>query len=114
MLRSNEMHAANVRDAESETKLLKMDLDIKELSRELRSKEGHIQEANLTIELLRSRVETMKKAVDESTDLQAELMRARNLEQSASALSDHLQTEVGKLEREVAKFRQLQSTDNKS
>ena len=73
--------------------------------RNLKSKDQHIQESAVKIELMERRMEGVKKQADAIADLETELVKAKKQHQSYDDAIEQLQADLDTLEQENAKLK---------
>ena len=83
------------------------------LVRTLKSKDQHIQESGVKIELMERRMETVKKQADTITDLETELQKARKQEKAYEDAMEQLQTDLDAFEQENSKLKQAAASAEK-
>ena len=82
-----------------------MNEEIQGLVRNLKSKDQHIQESAVKIELMERRMEGVKKQADAIADLETELVKAKKQHQSYDDAIEQLQADLDALEQENAKLK---------
>jgi len=79
---------------------------MKELARELRTKEQSYQESAVKIELMEKRLESVKKQADVLAQLEADLLKSRKQERTYEEANEVLQKDLDTMEQELGKLRQ--------
>ncbi|KAL4247405.1 dynactin subunit family protein [Abortiporus biennis] len=106
VLRVDEIKAATAINVEAERKVAQLNEEIQGLVRTLKSKDQHIQESSVKIELMERRMETVKKQADTISDFEAELSKARKQERAYEEAMEQLQADLDTLEQDNAKLKQ--------
>ncbi|KAH8094699.1 dynactin, partial [Cristinia sonorae] len=110
VLRIDEIKAATAINVEAERKVTQLNEEIQGLIRTLRSKDQHIQEAVVKIELMDRRMESVKKQADHVTELEAELSKAHKQERAYEEAMEQLQADLDTFEQENARLKAAAST----
>ena len=75
------------------------------LVRNLKTKDQHIQESGVKIELMERRMETVKKQGEMIQDLESEIQKARKQERAYEEAMEQLQSDLDALEQENKKLK---------
>ena len=105
VLRVDEIKAATAVNVEAERKVAQLNDEIQGLARTIKSKDQHIQEAGVKIELMERRIESAKKQTETIHDFEAELAKYRKQERSYEEAMEQLQTDLDNLEKENVKLK---------
>ncbi|KDQ62879.1 hypothetical protein JAAARDRAFT_28852 [Jaapia argillacea MUCL 33604] len=105
VIRVQEIKASTAINVEAERKLAQLNDEMQGLYRTLKSKDQHIQETTVKIELMDRRMEAVKKQADTITDLEGELSKARKQERAYEEAMEQLQADLDVLEQENAKLK---------
>lgn len=100
-----EIKSATAVNVEAERKLAQLNDEMQGLMRTLRTKEQHIQESGVRIELMERRMEGTKKQTEMIGDLETELQKARKQERAYEEAMEQLQTDLDTLEQENKKLK---------
>ncbi|GAA5853786.1 hypothetical protein JCM5353_001035, partial [Sporobolomyces roseus] len=93
-------------NVDAERKVVQLNEEMKELARELRTKEQSYQESAVKIELMEKRLESVKKQADVLTQLEADLVKSRKQERTYEEANEVLQKDLDTMEQELGKLRQ--------
>ena len=113
IVRIDEIKSATAVNVEAERKVAQLNDEMQALVRTLKSKDQHIQEAGVKIELMERRMETVKKQADAITDLETELQKARKQEKAYEDAMEQLQTDLDAFEQENSKLKQAAASAEK-
>ncbi|KAK4056088.1 hypothetical protein OIO90_002819 [Microbotryomycetes sp. JL221] len=91
---------------EAEHKVAQLNEEMRDLVREMRSKEQLHQESVVKIELMEKRIEDNKKQADAMTELQAELQKSKKQERAYEEAVETLQNDLDTMEKELTKLKQ--------
>ena len=105
--RVEEVRSALAINVEAERKVAQLNEEIQGLARGIRTKDQTIQEANVKIELMERRMDTVKKQAETISNLEAEIAKARKAERSYEEAIEQLQTDLDTREQENSKLKQL-------
>lgn len=103
--RVSEIASAAAVNVETEQRVARLNEEMKDLIRELRSKDQSLQESTVKIELMDKRMETAKKQTDMMTDLEGELSKAKKDSKTYEQTIEDLQKELESLEQENVKLK---------
>lgn len=112
-MRIDEIKSATAINVEAERKVAQLNDEMQALVRNLKSKDQHIQEAGVKIEMMERRMETVKKQADAIADLETELQKARKQEKAYEEAMEQLQADLDALEQDNAKLKQVASVTEK-
>lgn len=107
MLRIEDIKAAIAINVEAERKVAQLNDEMQALVRTLKSKDQHIQESSVKIELMDRRMEAVKKQADTIIDLENELNKARKQERAYEEAMEQLQADLDSLEQDNAKLKTM-------
>lgn len=113
IVRIDEIKSATAVNVEAERKVAQLNDEMQALVRTLKSKDQHIQEAGVKIELMERRMETVKKQADAIVDLETELQKARKQEKAYEDAMEQLQTDLDAFEQENSKLKQAAASAEK-
>jgi dynactin 1 len=111
--RVTEIKASAAINVEAERKVVQLNDEIQALVRNLKSKDQHIQESSVKIELMERRMETVKKQAEAIADLESELAKARRQERSYEEAMEQLQSDLDVLEQDNVKLKTLAANPEK-
>lgn len=100
-----ELATAAALNVEAEQRVVRLSEEIKDLGRELRSKDQALQESSVKIELMDRKLETAKKQADQMTDLETELSKSKKDGKTFEQTIEELQKELETLEQENVKLK---------
>ncbi|KAF9814170.1 hypothetical protein IEO21_05239 [Rhodonia placenta] len=107
VLRIEDIKAAIAINVEAERKVAQLNDEMQALVRTLKSKDQHIQESSVKIELMDRRMEAVKKQADTIIDLENELNKARKQERAYEEAMEQLQADLDSLEQDNAKLKTM-------
>lgn len=107
VLRIEDIKAATAINVEAERKVAQLNDEMQALVRTLKSKDQHIQESSVKIELMDRRMEAVKKQADTIIDLENELNKARKQERAYEEAMEQLQADLDSLEQDNAKLKTM-------
>lgn len=113
IVRIEEIKSATAINVEAERKVAQLNDEMQALVRNLKSKDQHIQEAGVKIEMMERRMETVKKQADAISDLETELQKSRKQEKAYEEAMEQLQADLDALEQDNAKLKQVASVTEK-
>ncbi|GAA5970337.1 hypothetical protein JCM11641_001670 [Rhodosporidiobolus odoratus] len=93
-------------NVDAERKVVKLNEEIRDLMRDMRTKEQTYQESAVKIELMEKRMEGVKKQADALAQLESELAKSRKQERTYEEANEVLQRDLDKLEQELGKLKQ--------
>ncbi|KAI0684674.1 dynactin [Cytidiella melzeri] len=105
VLRIAEIKSATAVNVEAERKLAQLNDEMQALVRNLKTKDQHIQESSVRIELMERRMETVKKHGEMIQDLENEIQKARKQERAYEEAMEQLQSDLDSLEQENKKLK---------
>lgn len=94
-------------NVEAERKVAQLNDEMQGLMRNLKTKEQHIQESVVKIQLMERRMEAVKKQADTIVELEGELSKARKQERAYEEAMEQLQADLDSLEQDNAKLKAL-------
>lgn len=103
--RVSEIATAAVVNIETEQRVVRLNEELKDMARELRSKDQSLQERSVKIELMDKRMETAKKQADQVIELEEELNKSRKDTKTFEQTIEELQKELEGLEKENVKLK---------
>jgi dynactin 1 len=106
VVRVDEIKASLAVNVEAERKVTQLNEEMQGLVRTLKTKDQHIQETAVKVELMERRMEGVKKQADTIADLEAELVKARKQERSYEDAIEQLQGDLDTMEQENTKLKQ--------
>jgi dynactin 1 len=92
-------------NVEAERKLGQLNDEMQALVRNLKTKDQHIQESSVKIELMERRMEAVKKQGEMIQDLENEIQKARKQERVYEEAMEQLQSDLDTLEQENKKLK---------
>jgi dynactin 1 len=113
VIRVTEIKASAAINVEAERKVVQLNDEIQALVRNLKSKDQHIQESSVKIELMERRMETVKKQADAIADLESELAKAGKRERSYEEAMEQLQSDLDVLEQDNVKLKAVAANPEK-
>ncbi|KAI0095020.1 dynactin [Irpex rosettiformis] len=105
ILRIAEIKSATAVNVEAERKLSHLNEEMQALVRNLKTKDQHIQESGVKIELMERRMESVKKQGEMIQDLENEIQKARKQERAYEEAMEQLQSDLDVLEQENKKLK---------
>ncbi|GAA5942628.1 uncharacterized protein JCM15063_000844 [Sporobolomyces koalae] len=93
-------------NVEAERKVIQLNEEMRELAREVRTKEEAYQESAVKIELLEKRLEGVKKQADVLAQLETDLAKSRKQERTYEEANEVLQRDLDAMEQELVKLKQ--------
>ncbi|KAG8679760.1 hypothetical protein FRC08_016754 [Ceratobasidium sp. 394] len=109
-----EVKALSAVNVDAERTVNKLNEEIKDLVRGIKTRDQNIQETGVKIELMERRMETVKKQADAIVDLEGDLAKARKQEKAYEEAMEQLQNDYEKLERENAKLKQATAAPDRN
>ncbi|GAA5880816.1 hypothetical protein JCM16303_005127 [Sporobolomyces ruberrimus] len=100
-------------NVDAERKVVQLNEEMRELARELRTKEQSHQESAVKIELMEKRLESVKKQAEVLAQLEADLAKSRKQERTYEEANEVLQRDLDAMEQELGKLRQNVATQEK-
>lgn len=100
-----DVKSATAINVEAERKLGQLNDEMQALVRNLKTKDQHIQESGVKIELMERRMETVKKQGEMIQDLESEIQKARKQERVYEEAMEQLQSDLDTLEQENKKLK---------
>ncbi|BGP35932.1 hypothetical protein JCM10296v2_007784 [Rhodotorula toruloides] len=108
-----ELQSTAAINVDAERKVVKLTEDMRDIARDLRSKEQEYQESLVKIELMEKRLEGVKKQAETMTQLEAELAKSRKQERTYEEANEVLQRDLDKMEQELDKLKQSAAVTEK-
>ncbi|GAA5932529.1 hypothetical protein JCM1841_000239 [Sporobolomyces salmonicolor] len=108
-----ELHSNAAINVDAARKVVQLNEEMRDLVREMRTKEQVHQESAVKIELMEKRMETVKKQADALAQLEAELAKSRKQERTYEEANEVLQRDLDTMEQELAKLRQTAAAAEK-
>ncbi|GAA5890444.1 hypothetical protein JCM6882_002923 [Rhodosporidiobolus microsporus] len=100
-------------NVDAERKVVKLNEEMRDLMRDMRTKEQTYQESAVKIELMEKRMEAVKKQADALAQLESELAKSRKQERTYEEANEVLQRDLDKMEGELTKLRQTAAAAEK-
>ncbi|KAJ3484582.1 hypothetical protein NLI96_g5543 [Meripilus lineatus] len=113
VLRVDEIKAATAVNVEAERKVAQLNDEIQGLARTIKSKDQHIQEAGVKIELMERRIEAAKKQTETIHDLETEVAKSKKQERAYEEAMEQLQSDLDAFEQENSKLKQAAASAEK-
>ncbi|KAF8610746.1 hypothetical protein BDV93DRAFT_517841 [Ceratobasidium sp. AG-I] len=113
-VRIAEVKALSAVNVDAERTVNKLNEEIKDLIRSIKTRDQNIQETSVKIELMERRMETVKKQADAIVDLEGDLAKARKQEKAYEEAIEHMQSEVIELEQENLKLKQMTAAPDRN
>ncbi|GAA6010163.1 hypothetical protein JCM10207_005646 [Rhodosporidiobolus poonsookiae] len=111
--RVTDLQSSAAINVDAERKVVKLNEELRELAREMRTKEQSYQESAVKIELMEKRMEGVKKQADALAQLEGELAKSRKQERTYEEANEVLQRDLDKMEQELGKLRQSAASAEK-
>ncbi|CEQ40814.1 SPOSA6832_02476 [Sporobolomyces salmonicolor] len=108
-----ELHSNAAINVDAARKVVQLNEEMRDLVREMRTKEQVHQESAVKIELMEKRMEAVKKQADALAQLEAELAKSRKQERTYEEANEVLQRDLDTMEQELAKLRQTAAAAEK-
>ncbi|GAA5901065.1 hypothetical protein JCM5296_007301 [Sporobolomyces johnsonii] len=108
-----ELHSNAAVNVDAARKVVQLNEEMRDLVREMRTKEQAHQESAVKIELMEKRMEAVKKQADVLAQLEAELAKSRKQERTYEEANEVLQRDLDTMEQELAKLRQTAAAAEK-
>lgn len=105
IVRIAEVKSATAVNVEAERKLAQLNDEMQALVRTLKSKDQHIQESGVKIELMERRMDTGRKQGEMISELESELQKARKQERAYEEAMEQLQADLDVFEQENKKLK---------
>ncbi|KAG8700816.1 hypothetical protein FRC11_012636, partial [Ceratobasidium sp. 423] len=106
IVRIAEVKALSAVNVDAERTVNKLNEEIKDLIRGIKTRDQNIQETGVKIELMERRMETVKKQADAIVDLEGDLAKARKQEKAYEEALEQLQSDLDELSQENARIKQ--------
>ncbi|CAE6420329.1 unnamed protein product [Rhizoctonia solani] len=106
IVRIAEVKALSAVNVDAERTVNKLNEEIKDLIRGIKTRDQNIQETGVKIELMERRMETVKKQADAIVDLEGDLAKARKQEKAYEEALEQLQSDLDELGQENARLKQ--------
>ncbi|GAA5828534.1 hypothetical protein JCM11251_000839 [Rhodosporidiobolus azoricus] len=100
-------------NVDAERKVVKLNEEMRDLMRDMRTKEQTYQESAVKIELMEKRMEGVKKQADALAQLEGDLAKSKKQERTYEEANEVLQRDLDKMEAELTKFRQTAAAAEK-
>ncbi|QRW00779.1 Dynein associated protein [Ceratobasidium sp. AG-Ba] len=113
-VRIAEVKALSAVNVDAERTVNKLNEEIKDLIRGIKTRDQTIQETSVKIELMERRMETVKKQADAIVDLEGDLAKARRQEKVYEEAMEQLQNDLDELEQENAKLKQASAVPDRN
>ncbi|EGU11742.2 Dynactin [Rhodotorula toruloides ATCC 204091] len=108
-----ELQSTAAINVDAERKVVKLNEEMRDIARDLRSKEQEYQESLVKIELMEKRLEGVKKQAEAMAQLEAELAKSRKQERTYEEANEVLQRDLDKMEQELDKLKQTAAVTEK-
>ncbi|KAH7340157.1 dynein associated protein-domain-containing protein [Rhizoctonia solani] len=106
VVRIAEVKALSAVNVDAERTVNKLNEEIKDLIRGIKTRDQNIQETGVKIELMERRMETVKKQADAIVDLEGDLAKSRKQEKAYEEALEQLQSDLDELSQENARLKQ--------
>ncbi|KAJ1310514.1 hypothetical protein OPQ81_007245 [Rhizoctonia solani] len=106
VVRIAEVKALSTVNVDAERTVNKLNEEIKDLIRGIKTRDQNIQETSVKIELMERRMETVKKQADAIVDLEGDLAKARKQEKAYEEALEQLHNDLDQLSQENARLKQ--------
>ncbi|CAE6490107.1 unnamed protein product [Rhizoctonia solani] len=106
VVRIAEVKALSAVNVDAERTVNKLNEEIKDLIRSIKTRDQTIQETSVKIELMERRMETVKKQADAIVDLEGDLAKARKQEKAYEEALEQLQSDLDEMGQENARLKQ--------
>ncbi|CAE6345447.1 unnamed protein product [Rhizoctonia solani] len=107
VVRIAEVKALSAVNVDAERTVNKLNEEIKDLIRSIKTRDQTIQETSVKIELMERRMETVKKQADAIVDLEGDLAKARKQEKAYEEALEQLQSDLDQMGQENARLKQV-------
>ncbi|KAG6334284.1 hypothetical protein ID866_4799 [Astraeus odoratus] len=114
VVRIEEIKASTAVNVEAERKAAQFQDEVQGLVRTLKSRDQHLQEAGVKIELMERRMEAVKKQADTIVELEIELSKARKQERAYEEAMEQLQADLDVLEQDNAKLKAMAAPEKQA
>ncbi|BGP20858.1 hypothetical protein JCM10213v2_009023 [Rhodosporidiobolus nylandii] len=111
--RVSELQSNAAINVDAERKVVKLNEEMRDLMRDMRTKEQTYQESAVKIELMEKRMEGVKKQTEVLVQLEADLAKSRKQERTYEEANEVLQRDLDKMEQELTKLRQTAAAAEK-
>ncbi|CAE6479244.1 unnamed protein product [Rhizoctonia solani] len=105
IVRIAEVKALSAVNVDAERTVNKLNEEIKDLIRGIKTRDQNIQETGVKIELMERRMETVKKQADAIVDLEGDLAKAKKQEKAYEEALEQLQSDLDELGQENARLK---------
>ncbi|SCZ96495.1 BZ3500_MvSof-1268-A1-R1_Chr8-2g10234 [Microbotryum saponariae] len=112
--RVTELQSHAAINVEAERKVHKLNEELRDLVREMRTKDLAYQESIVKIEVMEKRMEAVKKQADAITELEAELVKSKKQERVYEEAIEALHSDLDAMEQELTKMKQNVVSNDKS
>ncbi|SCV67323.1 BQ2448_5969 [Microbotryum intermedium] len=112
--RVTELQSHAAINVDAERKVHKLNEELRDLVREMRSKDQAYQESIVKIEVMEKRMEAVKKQADAITELEAELVKSKKQERVYEEAIEALHSDLDVMEQELTKMKQNVVSNDKS
>ncbi|CAE6488914.1 unnamed protein product [Rhizoctonia solani] len=106
VVRIAEVKALSAVNVDAERTVNKLNEEIKDLIRGIKTRDQNIQETGVKIELMERRMETVKKQADAIVDLEGDLAKSRKQEKAYEEALEQLQSDLDEMSQENARLKQ--------
>ncbi|KAG8695388.1 hypothetical protein FRC09_009176 [Ceratobasidium sp. 395] len=113
-VRIAEVKALSAVNVDAERTVNKLNEEIKDLIRGIKTRDQNIQETGVKIELMERRMETVKKQADAIVHLEGDLAKARKQEKTYEEAMEQLHNDLHELEQENAKLKQATAAPDRN
>ncbi|KDN40672.1 hypothetical protein RSAG8_08001, partial [Rhizoctonia solani AG-8 WAC10335] len=107
VVRIAEVKALSSVNVDAERTVNKLNEEIKDLIRGIKTRDQNIQETSVKIELMERRMETVKKQADAIVDLEGDLSKAKKQEKAYEEALEQLQSDLDEMGQENARLKQI-------
>ncbi|KAL8277717.1 hypothetical protein RQP46_009839 [Phenoliferia psychrophenolica] len=108
-----ELQSTAAVNVDAERKVIKLNEEMRDLVREMRTKDQSYQESAVKIELMEKRMEAVKKQADAISELESELQKSKKQERAYEEAIEALQSDLDAMEQELNKLKQTVSVADK-
>ncbi|KAG9118459.1 hypothetical protein FRC07_007022, partial [Ceratobasidium sp. 392] len=113
-VRIAEVKALSAVNVDAERTVNKLNEEIKDLIRGIKTRDQNIQETGVKIELMERRMETVKKQADAIVHLEGDLAKARKQEKTYEEAMEQLHNDLHEMEQENAKLKQATAAPDRN
>ncbi|BGP28114.1 hypothetical protein JCM10295v2_007101 [Rhodotorula toruloides] len=108
-----ELQSTAAINVDAERKVVQLNEELRDIARDLRSKEQECQESLVKIELMEKRLEGVRRQAEAIVQLEAELAKSRKQERTYEEANEVLQRDLDEMEHEIDKLKQSAAVTEK-